>query len=132
MGFDTPGLTQVDADGQFTRPADVVSADSASVSFGDSQTLADGAAHRVIIQVTAETDGTDDGDISVEVLEQTGGLTQWEVDLAIADSTLPAGTQVTESIAFLFGPETIYTINNNSDPNSNNTIDEVREASIEP
>jgi len=75
----------------------------------------------IYLIINAETDGSTNGDVRVDI-DFSGG-TSTDVSLqCIADSTAGAGYVETESFEFTLPPGAQYRIRNNSDPNNNNLI----------
>jgi hypothetical protein len=96
-----------------------------SVSFGNYQTTAS----PLIVEVfcLAETDGSGNADVRLQVDEDSDGIVDKEITAAFADSDLPAGSQSRES-AMVYVPEGgQYRIANQNDPNASNLIVDVYE-----
>jgi len=82
-----------------------------------------------IIEVNAltETDGTTDGEVRTDVDESGGTSGDYYILLSRADSNLGDGGNAFNSGTLLLPPGAQYQIDNTTDPNGNNVINEVRE-----
>lgn len=81
----------------------------------------------VIVQATAETDGTSGGQISIDVDESGGTSADYSLNIT-APAAAADGFRNAESVLLYLPAGAQFQIRNASDPNMDNSIDNVREA----
>lgn len=81
----------------------------------------------VEIRATAETDGSSNAQIGVEVDESGGTTSDYTFLIGYADGNDPSGTRDRQLSTVYVPPGAQYRITNQIDPNSGNTIGAVRE-----
>jgi len=79
----------------------------------------------VMLRAVTETDGSSNGILNVRV-DESGGTTKDYRFNAFADSKLPAGTTVSESLTIPLPAGAAISLANTSDPNNANEIDDKR------
>jgi hypothetical protein len=85
----------------------------------------------VTVAATAETDGTNDGEVVLDVDEDGDGVADYTLPLVDVVADHAAGTAFADVIASLYLPAGgEYQVRNVSDPNAVNSIDTVREVTL--
>lgn len=85
----------------------------------------------VTVAATAETDGTSDGEILLDVDEDGDSVADYTLTVVDVVADHAAGTAFADVVASLYLPAGAqYQIRNVSDPNANNSLDNVREVTL--
>lgn len=105
------------------------SSSSVSPGFGSWQNTGSGLT-LVLVEATAETDGASIGNVEVDVDEDGGTTADYSVSVANVDSDANAGTAEDDTALIPVPDGGAYQVANDSDPNTNNAINTVREFSL--
>lgn len=105
--------------------------DTVALGFGTWRTPHSERATMVIIDVSAFTDGTTDGIVRFQI-DQSGGSTADETyTIAFSDDAgTSSNTQIRTTSTFMIPPGASYQVENNSDPNSSNAINQITEYTL--
>lgn len=81
----------------------------------------------VQVEVSAQTDGTSDGEVRIEVDESGGTTTDYFLRVGYASASLGSGVTAYDQAEVLLPAGAQYLVTNYSDPNAANTIETTRE-----
>lgn len=85
----------------------------------------------VTVGATAETDGTSDGEVVLDVDEDGDGNADYSLTVVVAVSDHSAGVALSDALPTVHLPAGgQYRVRSASDPNGNNTLDDVREVTL--
>lgn len=123
-------LYYVDESGTITTPASIddgqTTASGAS-SFGSWTEVSASRPSWVLAEATVETDGTSRGEVTIEVDEDGDGTAEYDITVAHVDPDNASGAIDKGSTRVYVPAGGQYRFTNASDPNTNNTLGDVRE-----
>lgn len=123
-GSVSTGSGTVDGDEMVGFPA---TSSAITYTLGDGWTTADASRPvLLLVEASAETDGTNRGEVRVEVDESGGTATDYEIATAYVDASNPSGTTVFEAQTVPLPPAAQFRVVNVSDPNAANRISNIR------
>jgi hypothetical protein len=128
MAFDTP--TALPADNVTTGSFGTTT--SINPSFGSFFEVDPDNPSVVTLQIRAETDGTSNGQTSIDVDEDGDGTREYNVIAAFADPDAGSGYQEIDTSTLVIPAGGQFRVNNVGDPNGTNSIDQARAVVITP
>lgn len=85
----------------------------------------------VTVGATVETDGASDGEVVLDIDETGDGNADYSLPVAVAVSDHSAGVALSDALPAVHLPGGgQYRVRNVTDPNGNNTLDDVREVTL--